>query len=115
MLTFKDAGKNFMRHIPNHHFDMTVRNDLNLEILKPTELQRIQKTDVFNGNRYMVVTPPPDITTIPDSLPIRDTQSNTIFQVRIGFLGKKWFCGRCMKEHLKACPELEDFYKQFLF
>ena len=111
LLTFKDAGKRFMKHIPNTELDRILQNELSMEILKPTEMQRIPDTDVFNGNRYAVIKRPQDINSIPDSLPVRDPATGRHFQIRIRYKGKKWYCAKCMDKHEGACPALKAFYE----
>ena len=111
LLTFKDAGKRFLQHISNDEFDRILQNEMGLELLKLTELQRIPETDVFNGNRYAVVRIPEKMEKITDTIPIRDTRSDKIYQIQIRFRGKKWFCARCTKEHTEACPVLKAFYE----
>ena len=110
LLTFKDAGKRFMSHIPNTEIDRILQNELEMVILKPTELQRIPETDVFNGNRYAVIRTPTDITRIPDSMPVRDPATGKDYQIRISYSGKKWYCPKCMDKHEGGCPALKAFY-----
>ena len=111
LLTFKDAGKNFLRDVPCSEFDRILQNDLKLELLKPTQLQRIPETDIYNGNRFAVVKTPEDKTKISDSIPIVHPVTKKHYQIQVRFKGKSWYCSRCMRDHDHACPELQAFYQ----
>ena len=111
LLTFKDAGKNFLRDVRCSKFDEALQNDLKLEVLKPTEYQKIPETEIYNGNRYAVVRRPENMSQISETLPIVDPSTKKTYLLRIGYRGKSWFCSRCREKHTEQCPELAAFYK----
>ena len=111
LLTFYKAGRKELRMIKNYAFDSAIQNDLKLEILKPTERQRIRGSTVYNGNKYAVIKKPDNMAKIPESMPVRDPTTNTVHHIRINYYGQVRFCPRCENEHAGYCPQLAEFYK----
>ena len=111
LLTFYKAGRKSLQGIKNHLYDSALQNDLILEILKPTERQRIRGSQIFNGNKYAVVKKPDDMAEIPDMMPIQDPTSGIVYYIRINFYGQVRYCARCEQQHPGQCQELIDFYK----
>ena len=63
-------------------FDI-IQNDLNLEIERPTEKQKIYGTQLFNGNRFCVIKKPEHLTKIAEFIPIEhERQSKNIHQIQ---------------------------------
>ena len=111
LLTFYKGGRKELRGIKNHVFDSVIQNELKLEILKPTERQRIRGSTVFNGNKYCVVKRPVNMARIPEMMPVTDPTTQTVYHIRINYYGQVRFCPRCEEEHAGLCPELEEFYR----
>ena len=110
LLTFKDAGKDGMDHIPAALFDQRVE-ELKLTLLIPTKMQRIKDTDIYNGNRFCVVEIPQNINVIPEFIPIIDPTTKAIHNVKVTYFGQKRYCARCNEKHENECPDLKAFYE----
>lgn len=108
--TFQKAGQKKFNNIPNSYFDKLLQ-DVGLEVIKPCEKQKIRGQEIFNGNRYAVITVPENHNIIPDSLPVKDPGTGAHHQLRISYKGQARYCGRCCKRHVGQCPALEEFYR----
>ena len=85
LITMRRAGDGALALLPGEEYDKALEK-LNLELIVPTKFQRIKDTQVFNGNRFCVVTTPENLKSIPNSLPIRNQANNGLHKVRIDFL-----------------------------
>ena len=105
LITFQNAAQKKFNKIPNSEFDkhLTI---LGFNVIKPTERQKIKDHDIYNSNRYAVISAPKDTNTIPDSLPIVDPETAAHHQVRISFKGQARHCGRCNGLHVGQCRVL---------
>ena len=110
LLTFWAAGQIDLKEVPNSHFDKLIQVDLQLELDRPTQLQKIPFTDIYNGNRFCVIKTPENLARIPDSIPVVNQATGLQKQIYINYLGKVKHCARCNKEHPGRCPELVAFY-----
>ena len=92
LLTFYKAGRKEMRCLSNQMFDNALQNDLKLELLKPTERQRIRGSQVFNGNKYAVVKRPDNMAKIPEMMPIGDPATDITHYIpcRCGHCCSAW-------------------------
>ena len=110
LLTFQGAGGKAFNHISMDYFDKVIQNSLGFILEKPTERQKFKRTQIFNANRYCVIRKPDNLASIPDFLPIEDPIKKKVHHIKIGYDGKLYNCGRCMTQHGRRCPMLEDFY-----
>ena len=110
LLTFWQAGRKFLNGVPNKNFDILLQNSLGLELLKPTQMQYIPNTKIFNGNRYAVVATPENLATIPDTVPIT-SPTGRVYHIRVNYFNKMTYCPRCLHQHGRECPQLKEFYE----
>ena len=110
LLPFQRANEDEMECIPNDVFDGEVGN-FKLEVIRPTELQKVPGSPALNGNRYCVIKPPEDLNKIPEFLPVRNPLTKSLHNVKTTYKGQARFCTRCLKKHVGECPELKAFYE----
>ena len=110
LITMRRAGDGALALVPADEYDRALEK-LSLELIVPTKFQRIKDTQVFNGNRFCVVTTPENLKSIPNSLAIRNPANNGLHTVRLTFKGQEVFCDRCQEGHVGQCPALKAFYE----
>ena len=106
LLTFKGADQGELSDIPAGEFDKAMA-ELKFELIVPTKLQFWKSTSVLNGNRMCVIETPSNLRTIPDSIPVTNTNTKRTYQVKIDFKGQERYCSRCNEMHVTRCPEAE--------
>lgn len=109
LLTFNDAFDGQLENLPNDVFDKAVVA-FNLQLIRPTQLQKIPGSSAYNGNRYCVIKIPDSLNAIPEFLPITHTLTKVLHNVKTTFKGQSRFCPRCMQKHVGQCPQLKDFF-----
>ena len=75
---------------------------------KQTQLQAYKNTNRLNGNRYIMIIPKEGKDSLPSSIDL-DAGNGHMFTFRISYQGQKWFCRRCVKQHVGRCPVIRDF------
>ena len=109
LLTFHGAGRIDYDHIPMMFFDDIITKDLNLELERHTEKQKIYGTQLFNGNRFCVIKKPDNLARIPEFIPIEHPTEGSQ-KIYIKYNGRLYNCGRCNSQHTGRCPQLVEFY-----
>ena len=104
LITICDADLGQSSHIVGREFD-TALAEFGVVIV-PTQPQRYQNTNLFNGNRFCVINRlgKQDL-----KLPNRLNVAGGDFLIK--YKGKAWMCFSCNKEHVGPCPYKEELYK----
>ena len=74
LLMFKGADQGELSDIPAGEFDKAMA-ELKFDLIVPTKLQFWKSTSVLNRNRMCVIETPSNLRTIPDSIPVTNTNT----------------------------------------
>ena len=70
-----------------------------------------RRTDVYNGNRYIIIKKPGNVNSIPESIPVTHPTTNATLNIKVTFAGQKRHCPTCNDFHIDGCPYLREFYE----
>ena len=111
LLTFRNAGRDALEFIPAAAFDDAIAH-LKLDMIISTRMQNHKFTRVQTGNRYCVVETPADLKSIPESIPVVESNTKKSIQVTIEFWGQEKYCNVCNQMEIGRCPVKEERKKK---
>ena len=100
LITIVDADMPDSHTIPGGDFDAVFAEYGT--IIKATKQQKFKDSDIFNGNRLVV------LDRNEKELPDRVTVGTKSFLIK--YRGKSWFCSSCQQTHVGPCPYLKELY-----
>ena len=106
LITIVNSASDVHRSLPNSLFDDGMQEQG--EVVKPTELQKLRETYLFNGNRYLLIDPAGK-GNIPAAISATDPLTNLTHQFYLRYKGQSWFCRRCDDRYVGPCVSLQTF------
>ena len=103
LVTIVDADFGPAHVIPGREFDSAM-SEFGVVVMS-TRPQINKDTNMFNGNRMVVVDTTGASNPLPNRLIIRDKS------FLLKYKGKKWYCSSCSEEHTGPCPYLKQFHE----